>query len=320
MLTLSAICVLPGRARAQVLGAVAGEVTDATGAVLPGVTVEVASPALIEGARTVVTDGAGRYNVVSLVPGTYTVTFTLAGFSVVKREGLALSAGFTAPVNAVMKVGSLVETVTVTGASLTVDVRNVRTQSVLNDETLNRLPSGAQNLSALFAATLSISMASIAGNPSGIDVGGSGGEMGTASVHNGRSDDMKITREGMNTMNSRGTNGGILHFGQHYNMEAVSEVTMGFGTPLITTFFSPDVLTKNRGYTWQLSAAVDRELRDNVRVSVSYFRTAHFNQTVIDNETVTPASYDPYCVTAPATGSAGSPTSHLPGGRRFREA
>ena len=134
---------------------------------------------------------------------------------------------FTAPVNAVMKVGSLAETVTVTGASPTVDVRNVRTQSVLNDETLNRLPSGAQNLSALFAATLSISMASIAGNPSGIDVGGSGGEMGTASVHNGRSDDMKITQEGMNTMNSRGTNGGILHFGQHYNMEAVSEVTMG---------------------------------------------------------------------------------------------
>ena len=220
-----AALLLPGRVRAQELGAIAGEVTDATGAVLPGVTVEVTSPALIEGARTAVSDGGGRYSVVGLRPGTYAVTFTLAGFSVVKREGLSLNAGFTAPVNAVMKVGSLSETVTVTGASPTVDVRNVRTQSVLDvDKTLNVLPT-AQNVSSLATLTLGATLAGNAGT-GGVDVGGSGGEMGTASIHNNREGDMKISQDGMGSNNSMGTNGGILHMGQHYNMEAVSEVAM----------------------------------------------------------------------------------------------
>ena len=88
---------------------------------LPGVTVEAASPALIEKVRTVVTDSEGRYNIVDLRPGTYTVTFTLAGFSTFKREGIELTAGFTATVNADMKVGALEETITVTGAAPLVD-------------------------------------------------------------------------------------------------------------------------------------------------------------------------------------------------------
>jgi hypothetical protein len=210
---------------AQDLGAIAGEVTDATGAVLPGVTVEVSSPALIEGARTALTDGSGRYSVISLRPGVYTVTFTLSGFSVVRREGVELSAGFTAPVNAQLRLGSLTETVTVTGASPTVDVRNVRTQSVLDvDRTLNVLPS-AQNVSAFATLTLGATLAGNAGT-GGVDVGGSGGEMGTASIHNNREGDMKIAQDGMSSNNSMATNGGILHRGQHYNMEAVSEVAM----------------------------------------------------------------------------------------------
>src|SRR5437660_4046827 len=107
----------PGMVRAQsaLSGAIAGVVRDTTGAVLPGVTVEAASPALIEKVRTAVTDDQGNYKITDLRPGTYTVSFTLAGFSVVKREGLELSAGFTANVNADLKVGSLEETVTVTG-------------------------------------------------------------------------------------------------------------------------------------------------------------------------------------------------------------
>ena len=224
VLMVFAALVLPGSVRAQQLGAIAGEVTDATGAVLPGVTVEVASPALIEGTRTAVSDGRGRYSIESLRPGTYAVTFTLAGFSVVKREGVSLNAGFTAPVNAVMKVGSLSETVTVTGASPTVDVRNVRTQAVLDHETLNVLPT-AGNVSSFATLTLGVTLSGNAGS-GGIDVGGSGGEMGTASIHNARADDMKIQQEGMGTNNSMASNGGILHMGQHYNMEAISEVTM----------------------------------------------------------------------------------------------
>ena len=85
-----------------------------SGAVLPGVTVEAASPALIEKVRSVVTDSEGRYNIVDLRPGTYTVTFTLPSFSTFKREGIELPSGFTATVNAEMKIGALEETVTVT--------------------------------------------------------------------------------------------------------------------------------------------------------------------------------------------------------------
>ena len=221
---LVALLLVPAMAHAQGLGGIAGIVTDTTGAILPGVTVEVSSPALIEGTRTAVSDGQGRYSVISLAPGTYAVTFTLPGFSVVKREGVTLSAGFTAPVNAELKVGSLEETVTVTGASPTVDVRNVRTQAVLARETLDALPS-AQNVTAFAAMTLGVNLSGN-GAGAGVDVGGSGGPMGQASVHNSRAADMKTMQDGMNTNNSMGTNGGIMHFGQVYNMEAVSEVVL----------------------------------------------------------------------------------------------
>ena len=87
--------------------AIAGVVRDATGSVLPGVTVEVASPALIDKTRSVVTDGNGLYRVVDLRPGTYLVTFTLAGFNTVRREGIELVANFTATVNADLRVGGL---------------------------------------------------------------------------------------------------------------------------------------------------------------------------------------------------------------------
>jgi len=100
---------------AQQASGIAGFVRDTSGAVLPGVTVEAASPALIEKVRTVVTDGEGRYNIVDLRPGTYTVIFTLTGFGTVRREGIALTAGLTAPINVELSVGAVAETITVTG-------------------------------------------------------------------------------------------------------------------------------------------------------------------------------------------------------------
>src|SRR6266516_3449549 len=106
--------------------AIAGVARDTTGAVLPGVTVEASSPALIEKVRTAVTDDQGNYKIVDLRPGTYTVSFTLTGFSTFEREELELTSGFTATVNGEMRVGSIEETVTVTGASPIVDVQNVR--------------------------------------------------------------------------------------------------------------------------------------------------------------------------------------------------
>src|SRR6476619_1568562 len=94
-------------------GAMAGVARDTSGAVLPGVTVEASSPALIEKVRSVVTDAAGQYKIVDLRPGTYTVTFTLTGFSVFKREGIELTGSGTVTINADMKVGALEETITV---------------------------------------------------------------------------------------------------------------------------------------------------------------------------------------------------------------
>src|SRR5918911_326659 len=127
------LALLPRPALAQQTSAIAGIVRDTSGAVLPGVTVEAASPVLIERVRTVVTDDQGRYNIVDLRPGTYTVTFTLPGFNTFVREGIVISVGFTATVNAEMQVGSLAETITVTGETPLVDTQNARQQKVLSD-------------------------------------------------------------------------------------------------------------------------------------------------------------------------------------------
>src|SRR5262249_50701388 len=110
---LACFLALPTAARAQ--SAFAGVVKDATGAVLPGVTVEAASPVLIEQVRSVSTDANGTYKIENLRPGVYTLTFSLPGFSTVKREGIELQSNFTATVNADMKVGAVEETVTVAG-------------------------------------------------------------------------------------------------------------------------------------------------------------------------------------------------------------
>jgi carboxypeptidase family protein len=131
---------LPTVVRAQ--SAIAGQVTDSSGAVLPGVTVEASSVALIEGTRSAVTDGQGRYTVDNLRPGTYKVTFTLPGFSTSVRDGIELVGNFTAPVNAQLKVGAVEESITVTSETPLVDVRRTTTQQVLTREVLDALPTG----------------------------------------------------------------------------------------------------------------------------------------------------------------------------------
>src|SRR5262245_5972309 len=125
---------------AQVSGSIAGVVKDTTGAALPGVNVEVSSPALIERVRLVVTNGAGEYKVEDLRPGVYTVTFSLTGFSSLRREGIELTTGFTATVNAELRVGAVEESVTVTGASPVVDVRNVTARTVITRQVLEDIP------------------------------------------------------------------------------------------------------------------------------------------------------------------------------------
>ena len=141
LLAAGVVCLLaiPSSTAAQ---QIAGTVTDTTDAVLPGVTVEARSPALIEQVRTVTTNAQGQYVIAGLQAGVYSVTFTLPGFSTVVREGVKISQGFTADINAQLAVGSVSETVTVTGASPVVDVRNVNQQQVLTQEAIAAIPSG----------------------------------------------------------------------------------------------------------------------------------------------------------------------------------
>src|SRR5713101_3484051 len=120
------LLVAPTVAYAQ--ASIVGAVKDATGAVLPGVTVEASSPALIEKTRTVVTNSTGQYAIEDLRPGTYTLTFTLTGFSIVKREGIEMTGRFIATVNADMKIGGVAETITVSGETPVVDVASAGTQ------------------------------------------------------------------------------------------------------------------------------------------------------------------------------------------------
>jgi hypothetical protein len=206
-----------GWAQTSTNGAIAGVVRDTTGAVLPGVTVEVASPALIEKVRTAVTDGGGNYKITDLRPGTYTVTFSLTGFGSVRREGLELATGFTVPVNAELKVGSLEETVTVTGASPVVDTQNVRQTNVITQATLQALPT---NKSLQAFATLTVGLTVDSGS---LDVGGNRHEQGAVTMNGGPV--MKTLQDGMVYNNLNGTGDG--QQGSYaVNVTAMTEVAL----------------------------------------------------------------------------------------------
>jgi hypothetical protein len=188
---LVALFALPASARAQELGTVAGVVKDASGAVLPGVTVEAASSALIEKVRTVVTDGSGQYRIISLPTGIYSVTFSLTGFSNVRREGLEVSIGVTAQVNADMKVGAVAETITVTGETPLVDVQSATQIRTVTAQAFKELPSGGSwiQMAALTPAV----------RASNVDVGGVLGDQTGAEVsaHGSRNGDGVSMIDGM---------------------------------------------------------------------------------------------------------------------------
>ncbi len=137
------VLLLPVAARAQ--GSIAGAVRDSSGAVMPGVTVEVSSEALIEKARTAISDSAGQYKIVDLPPGVYQVAFTLAGFKTMRREGIEMSGTFAAQVNGEMQVGAVEESITVTGVSPTVDVINAQKEFVATREVLDSIPTPIRN-------------------------------------------------------------------------------------------------------------------------------------------------------------------------------
>ena len=166
------LALLPGAAFAQE-GTIAGTVRDSSGAVMPGVTVEVTSPALIEKVRSATTDSNGQYRVTALPIGTYSVTFSLEGFTKRQQDNVILTSGFTAPVNATMAVGQLAETLVVTAESPAVDVQNARQAVVFDGEQLRDLPTN-RNVNSLLALTPGINSGYQPGTLSGVCSGGVG--------------------------------------------------------------------------------------------------------------------------------------------------
>src|SRR5688500_12773175 len=188
---------------------IAGVVKDASGSVLPGATVEAASPALIEKVRAAVTDGEGKYRIVSLRPGLYTVTFSLPGFAVVVREGIELTSNFTATVNAEMKVGAVEETITVTGESPIVDTQSITARTVMTRDVLDALPTG-RNIQAVGIMIPGTALAVGGGGALSRDVGGSGTLQQSPLQYRGSGDTVQ-TIEGLrlNNLEAQGQYSGV---------------------------------------------------------------------------------------------------------------
>jgi len=213
---LALLMCAPTAAWAQ--SSLAGAVKDASGAVLPGVTVEAASPALIEKTRTAVTDGSGRYRIEQLQPGVYTVTFTLPGFSTVKRDALTISGSGVTTVDADLKVGGVEETITVTGETPVVDVTSIRREVTLDNETMRALPS---------VRSYSYLLNTVPGMQTNITDVNTGPVFAIFPVHGGRGVESRLTVEGMNISNPPGGNQPPNYTADIGNAAEVSVLTSG---------------------------------------------------------------------------------------------
>ena len=196
------LALLPAAALAQTSG-ISGVVKDTSGAVLPGVTVEASSPALIEKVRSTTTDNSGLYKITTLRTGTYTVTFTLPGFSVVKRENVELTSDFTATINADLKVGAVEETITVSAESPVVDTQSITTRTVMTRDVLDAIPTG-RNIQAVGIMIPGTALSVGGGNTLSRDVGGSGQLQQSPLNYKGSVDSVQ-TVEGMRLNNLEGT-------------------------------------------------------------------------------------------------------------------
>jgi hypothetical protein len=182
----------PAAAYAQ--AAITGTAKDSSGAVLPGVTVEAASDVLIEKARTAITDGNGRFQLVDLRPGAYVVSFSLPGFNTVRRDGITLSGSATVAVDAEMRVGAVEETVTVTGEAPIIDTRSTTRQQVLSADLIDALPTTRNYLELARNIPGTVGGGNNVGGSQIQDVGGS------VTVHGSRATDQRVTLNGVSTM------------------------------------------------------------------------------------------------------------------------
>ena len=209
-------------AQGAVQASIAGVVRDTSGAVLPGVTIEASSPVLIEKSRTAVSDDTGRYRIIALNPGSYTVTFTLAGFNTVRREGIELTGSLTATIDTEMRVGSLEETLTVTGESPIVDVQSIKQQRVIDDEAIHSIPGqrSYHNLVVLVPGLSVGNTQNVGGinGPAPLNVGG----------HGGANSEGRFNVDGLGVNGTSG--GGTLYVTDTQNVSEVSiDITGGLG-------------------------------------------------------------------------------------------
>ena len=191
------VLLLPALASAQ--ATVSGTVRDSSGAVLPGVTVEAASPALIEKVRNAVTDGTGQYRITDLPPGDYALTFALSGFTTVKRQGVTVSGTGVIPISIELKVGTLAETLTVTGESPLVDTQTTKKETVISAETIAGLPI-TRNYGGVLYATPGLNV------QPGVNANDLMPSMATFSAHGGQSTEGRVFVNGVSVNGPFGSN------------------------------------------------------------------------------------------------------------------
>jgi hypothetical protein len=213
---LAFILLLPHLAFAQ--ASITGVVKDASGGVLPGASVEASSPALIEKVRTAVSDGTGQYRIEDLRPGTYTITVSLQGFSTYKREGIELAGTFTATINADLKVGTVAETVTVTGETPVVDVQSAAREITLSTDVVKSIPT-VRSYNGIVVVV------------PGVTTNLNDTVTGTATtqfpIHGGRNNEGRLTIDGLNIGNPPGGNQPPAYIADVGNAQEVTFITSG---------------------------------------------------------------------------------------------
>ena len=215
---VASLALMSGSAYAQT--ALAGVVKDSSGAVLPGVTVEAASPVLLEKSRTAVTDGTGQYRLPDLLPGTYDVTFTLTGFSTVKREAVEVAGAGVVSINADMRVGTVAETITVTGETPVVDIQtSTKKQVVLSSAVVEAIPA-SRGYGNVLATVPGI-------QATGLDVS-SAVSTNFFTARGGRGNEGTVQIDGMN-VGSAFNGGGVAGFGYPIGESSEIQVTIAGG-------------------------------------------------------------------------------------------
>jgi hypothetical protein len=232
------VVMLPAAAWAQ--ATIAGEVKDTSGAVLPGVTVEASSPALIEKVRTAVSDSNGRYRIEDLRPGEYTVTFTLPGFATTRREMLTVSGSGVISVDADLRVGGVQETITVTGETPVVDVTSTKREITLDNETMRALPS---------VRSYSYLLTTVPGLQTNVNNVNSGPVFAIFPIHGGRGVESRLTVEGMNISNPPGGNQPPNYVADIGNAQEVTMTTSGGLGESETAGLTMNIIPKQGGNT-----------------------------------------------------------------------